>query len=327
MKNITFSVIVPHYNSPTTIVRLLDSIPDRDDIEIIVVDDCSNWECYEKLQSFHKQNLKVLRHIVNGGGGKARNTGLKYATGRWILFADSDDFYNYGAFDFFDKYVSSYYDYICFCVNSMDCATGEMGVRKIISDKNVRKYLASPSDENLGDARFKNFACWNKMISHDYINKWNIKFEECPVCNDVFFSYQIAYFTKNVKYVNEEPYCCTFSPNSLTYEKRTPERQFLFYIAKKRSYWFHKKLGTKRIPMSYRDYIFIPYMLKFLGIVNTLKFYRVIYKNRKELQKARIAYSEIFNRKPNYCGKKTNKETTQIIDTHKNAYSKENAKI
>lgn len=60
--------------------------------------------------------------------------------------------------------------------------------------------------------------------------------------------------------------------------------------------------------MSYRDYIFMPYMLKFLGFVNALKFYRLIFENRKELQEARIAYLEIFERKPTCCNIKDNKE-------------------
>ena len=39
---INYSIIIPHKNSPELLERCLNSIPERKDIEIIVVDDCSN---------------------------------------------------------------------------------------------------------------------------------------------------------------------------------------------------------------------------------------------------------------------------------------------
>ena len=46
----TYSVAIPHYNSPDLLQRMLNSIPERDDIQVIVVDDGSKEENVEKIK-------------------------------------------------------------------------------------------------------------------------------------------------------------------------------------------------------------------------------------------------------------------------------------
>lgn len=95
------SIIIPFYNGGKTIGRCLDSIytqnlPEKD-FEVIIVDDCSTDSSSVKiLQDYsksHPDNLKVIRHTVNKRQGGARNTGIKVAKGKWILFIDQDDFF------------------------------------------------------------------------------------------------------------------------------------------------------------------------------------------------------------------------------------------
>ena len=45
-----YSIIIPHYNSPNLLKRMLNSIPEREDIEIIVVDDCSKSENVKQVR-------------------------------------------------------------------------------------------------------------------------------------------------------------------------------------------------------------------------------------------------------------------------------------
>ena len=136
------------------------------------------------------------------------------------------------------------------------------------------------------------------MISRDFIHKYKIVFEECMVHNDVYFAYQIGYLGQNVKFVSDELYCCTYSTNSLTFRKRSVERQFLFYISKRKSYWFLKRLGVNIIPISYYNVVYYPYVVKIRGIIFAIKFYKYVWTHRKELKDARTAYLDIFDRKP-----------------------------
>lgn len=100
------SVIIPVYNAADTIARSLDSVYsqglDIQEFEVICVDDCSTDNSVEVLENYsygvdHPCNLRIMRHLVNKRQGGGRNTGIKAAQGRWILFLDSDDFFLYGS--------------------------------------------------------------------------------------------------------------------------------------------------------------------------------------------------------------------------------------
>lgn len=89
------TIIVPCYNVESYIARCLDSLicQPLKHIEIICVDDCSTDNTCYTLANYERENinLKVVKLHENGGLGRARNTGLEYCSGRFIVFLDSDD--------------------------------------------------------------------------------------------------------------------------------------------------------------------------------------------------------------------------------------------
>lgn len=89
MAHYKVSVIMAAYNSEETIRRALDSIPDREDVEIIVIDDGSKDSTAQIVKDFGR--AKLIQHKKNYGLGKALNTGLKEATGEYLVMLDSDD--------------------------------------------------------------------------------------------------------------------------------------------------------------------------------------------------------------------------------------------
>jgi glycosyltransferase involved in cell wall biosynthesis len=88
------SIVIPCYNHGQYIQEALDSIDVEKincDIEIIIVDDgSSDTITLEKLENLKKLNYTVI-HQTNGGPGKARNTGIKVAVGKYILPLDADN--------------------------------------------------------------------------------------------------------------------------------------------------------------------------------------------------------------------------------------------
>ncbi len=96
-----FSIIIPVYNGHDVVGRALDSVfsqgLDERDFEVICVDDCSpSIDTINTLNNYTYNgirpiNLKVHRHEVNKRQGGGRNTGVRSACGRWILFLDQDD--------------------------------------------------------------------------------------------------------------------------------------------------------------------------------------------------------------------------------------------
>ncbi|MBR5239723.1 MAG: glycosyltransferase family 2 protein [Clostridia bacterium] len=89
-----FSVIVPAYNSEEFIKDCIQSvlIQTEVDFELLLVDDGSADNTYEILKQLAKKDARIkVFHQENKGHTGARNTGLTNATGKYILFLDSDD--------------------------------------------------------------------------------------------------------------------------------------------------------------------------------------------------------------------------------------------
>lgn len=92
---IKYTIIIPHHNIPELLKRCIDSIPNNPEIQIIVVDDNSkDGDNYLKKYSFlNRDNLLFISTKEGRGAGYARNIGLSKARGKWLLFADADDFF------------------------------------------------------------------------------------------------------------------------------------------------------------------------------------------------------------------------------------------
>ena len=93
--NPLISVIIPIYNVEKYLNRCIESVINQSyrNIEIILVDDGSPDSCGEICDFWAKKDERiVVIHKENGGLGKARNTGIKVATGQLVGFVDADDY-------------------------------------------------------------------------------------------------------------------------------------------------------------------------------------------------------------------------------------------
>ena len=82
-------------NEEAVLKRCLDSIPQRQDVEILVVDNKSTEDNRRAAIAICGQfpRVKYIQDEIGNGAGHARNIGLDNAKGKWLLFADSDDFF------------------------------------------------------------------------------------------------------------------------------------------------------------------------------------------------------------------------------------------
>jgi glycosyltransferase involved in cell wall biosynthesis len=89
------SVVIPVFNRVDLMRRTLDSVVGQtiDDYEIIVVDDGSTDGSAELVESFAIDRVRLIRSPQNRGAAAARNVGISAASGRWIAFLDSDDYW------------------------------------------------------------------------------------------------------------------------------------------------------------------------------------------------------------------------------------------
>ncbi len=90
----TLSIIIPIYNVEEYLAECLDSVVNVDDIEIILVNDCTPDNSMKIAESYVAKynNISLIHHDINKGLGAARNTGIENASGKYIFFLDSDDY-------------------------------------------------------------------------------------------------------------------------------------------------------------------------------------------------------------------------------------------
>ena len=91
-----FSIIVPVYNSSHTLVRCLESVRSQSfhDFEVICVDDGSSDSSWSMLEDYVQRDSRIHCFAQsNSGPAVARNRGLMEASGEYVLFLDSDDYF------------------------------------------------------------------------------------------------------------------------------------------------------------------------------------------------------------------------------------------
>ncbi len=94
------SVIIPTYNSQNYIERSVYSVLEQKyplgfmDIELIIVDDCSNDRTHDICSHVFKDEsrVRIIKHSENRGVAASRNTGVLDSKGMFIFFLDSDDY-------------------------------------------------------------------------------------------------------------------------------------------------------------------------------------------------------------------------------------------
>lgn len=95
---IKLSIVVPVYNQDNLIIRALDSIPKRNDIEILIIDDNSIDDSVNVINNWIDNNKKLFNSITfkineeNMGCGFSKNWAYSNAKGEYIITLDSDDY-------------------------------------------------------------------------------------------------------------------------------------------------------------------------------------------------------------------------------------------
>ena len=226
MSRYSLSIIIPHYNVPELLDRLIESVPARDDIQIIIVDDNSTKKQAELEAVIEKHSGRVLEFYRNETGknsaGTCRNIGLKHAEGKWIVFADSDDYFVDGWFDIVSEYVASEYEIVFFNPTSIVLDTGMLGTRhKMYSDK-VEAYMEEPNHKNEILLRYAFPVPWSKLYRRSFIEKYEIRFEAVRYSNDERFALDCGHKLTKFACSGETIYCVTTHSGSLT---TTPSKE------------------------------------------------------------------------------------------------------
>lgn len=206
--NYKVSVIVPIYKVEQYLQRCVDSIINQTykNLEIILVDDGSPDNCGKICNDYAKKDSRIKSiHKANGGLSDARNYGMKYATGDFVLFIDSDDWIKvemievminkakeYNADVVQSAFYYAYEDYMLF-----DDRYYKENQNPIVLNREelIRELVINE--------RVKNFA-WGKLYKINLIK--DIPFEKGVLFEDVFWAHKVMHRVNTYVILNN-PMC------------------------------------------------------------------------------------------------------------------------
>lgn len=276
-KKIKISIIIPHKNSFPLLRRCISSIPFRDDIQIIVVDDCSDISLGETLDYpyISQSNVEYFFNKVPLGAGHARNIGLQHAIGEWIMFADADDYYIPNAFDIIENELDENIDILYYNV----CADKEgINSRVCYFNKLYAEYAKTQKDYLV---RFGCWTPWNKVLRHSFIEEYHIRFDEIPVGNDAMFALMASDYTNKFKIIQDKLYVLTENPNSITYVPMSFERKMDYLKVNVRINDFMVKHGYNDLCLHLLGIVPLKNMLSLYGVKKTFTYLWYIHKHWK----------------------------------------------
>ena len=184
---INYSIIIPHKNIPDLLQRCLDSIPERDDIQVIVVDDNSDDSIvdFADFPIWKGNSFEAYFTKEGKGAGYARNVGLDHAKGTWLVFLDADDFLQPDVSSVFDEELNTKADIVFFrpkCVLN-DRVTSTRGGSEY--NRYIDRYFETGAEMEL---RTRWHSPWSKFIKATLVFENGIRFDETKYSNDVMFS-------------------------------------------------------------------------------------------------------------------------------------------
>lgn len=244
----SYTIIIPHKNCPDLLKRCVDSIPVRDDVQIIVVDDNSDED---KKPSIERKGVEVvlLDAESSKGAGRARNVGLKRAKGKWLLFADADDYYTDKLSNFLDKYADDDTTDVVYLNANVFNEKGD--VRPHSVSKLIEDYRRNLPNAELR-LRYSTWTPWTRMVKREMVDGHHITFDELPATNDKMFSLYCSYHARTIATESDVLYMYFKSVRgSQTDKKRNHLMLDGLLDVRVRTLELYKKAGYKPLPSFY----------------------------------------------------------------------------
>lgn len=224
------SLIIPCYNARQTLGKCLNSVirQSYSNLEIIIIDDGSTdgtSQIYEDFQG-KDERIKIFKQD-NSGVSKARNNGVKAATGEYICFVDSDDWVELDyCLELYHSLVNENAD-IAIVEASYEDEDGNVVFHKPISDEKVidgKRALALLLEDTVIQSH-----PWGKLYKVSFFN--NVNFPENLKCFEDY-STLFKIFDKAVKVVksNKKLYHYIQHDDSLSHSL-SPETAYHFYLS------------------------------------------------------------------------------------------------
>lgn len=209
MRNPKVSVIIPVYNAQQYICQCLDSLLNQtlEDIEIICVDDESTDDTGNILLNYAEKDnrIKVIQQ-PNGGAGAARNTGMKYAGGKYLSILDSDDFYRPQMLE--KAYLQAERDnadIVVYRCDNFNHSTGKYTTNNYSVNKSLLPDHMPFAGIDVEKDIFKLFVgwSWDKLFKTEFVMENKLLFQEQRTTNDMLFVFSAIVKAERIAVIDD----------------------------------------------------------------------------------------------------------------------------
>ncbi len=222
------SIIVPFFNSENYLHNTLLCLKSNvsNEIEFILIDDGSTDSSRSICLKFISVDDRFNYHFKkNGGLSDARNFGLKFASGKFISFLDSDDYVDTLYYDYLIKYIIKHNP-------DLICTSRYLKINhKLINNLNIKNNII------LNNIKFREEIFMGKQIDFSVCNKifnreciLSASFQVGLLHEDILFYLTYANKVRNIHLVNEVSYYYVQTKNSITRSSFHPKRMDLYYV-------------------------------------------------------------------------------------------------
>lgn len=218
LENIKVSILVPVYNVEKYIGRCLDSIFNQSfrNIEYVFVNDNTPDASVQIINEYiDNYNIfdkcKLINHDVNLGISQTRNDCLKYATGDYLLFVDSDDYIEYDMVELLLNAAIQGNADVTGCGYTEEFPNYSVDHPQYYSKNHIEMMRAITLLEIKG-------VLWKLLIRHDIIRNNGLSFpSDKRVNEDYYFCCKLFYYSKSFASVDKCLYhYVQYNPNNLT---------------------------------------------------------------------------------------------------------------
>lgn len=190
MSQTKLSIIVPVYNVAPYLNCCLDSILSQTfkDYELILVDDGSTDGSDKICDTYQLKDDRIrVIHQQNKGLSGARNTGIEFATGKYITFVDSDDYVHPLMYEILISVIEKKESDVAVCTSvrtQQDIIFTEQDLVKCDYE-----LVYWNLDKSLRNISLMNFVVWNKIYRRSIVNE--IRFEDRAFCEDIGYNTEV----------------------------------------------------------------------------------------------------------------------------------------
>lgn len=199
------SVVVPVYNVENYLERCVQSIRKQTykNIEIILVDDGSPDMCGEMCDKLAECDNRIrVIHKINGGLSEARNTGIDFAKGEYVVFIDSDDWIDPDMIELLLHLQKKH------SADIVECSYRNVYKNRVVEEtKCSAEVIVGDSIfalEGMLDWKYFKPVAWNKLYKREVLG--NIRYPKGKLHEDEFTTYKYFYNAKKLVYVDVSKY-------------------------------------------------------------------------------------------------------------------------